>query len=134
MDIHAVGIALLDGKLTDSFQEGQTLVVTNGAADFHDGHLSVIRFGVQTDFILNHIGDMRNHLDSGTRIHAISFILNNLIINLSGGYVAVFVQALINKTFIMANIQICLATVFGHKHLAMLIRVHSTWINIQIRI
>ena len=50
----------------------------------------------------------------------------------TSGYIGVFGQTLINKTFIMSQIQICLRSVIRDKYFAVLNGIHSTWINIDV--
>jgi len=134
MDVHAVGLAFLHSKLTDGLQEGETLVVAHGAANLHNGHISLVGRGVQPYFLLNHIGDMWNHLDGGTRIHPVALVVDDGVVHLSGRHIAVFVQTFINKTLVVANVQVGFPAIFRHIHLSVLVGVHRAGIHIQVRV
>ena len=66
---HDVVASPLGGYLADGLQEGLGLDIAHGAADLHDGHVSVR--GVQrVNVPLDLIGDVGDDLDRGSQIVA----------------------------------------------------------------
>ena len=63
------------GKLTDRFEKGQALDITNSTADFtkHKIHFVFADFQKIFDFV----GDMGDHLDRFTQIIAAAFFFQN---------------------------------------------------------
>ena len=77
---------------------------------------------------------MRDHLYGCSAVIAVALFLKNIPVHTARGHVAVLRQVFIDKTLVMSQIQIGLCTVIGYKYLAVLKRVHRTWVNIQIRV
>ena len=77
---------------------------------------------------------MGDHLYSRAEIFAAALLIQDIPVHLSGGQIGVFVQILINKPLVMAEIQVGLGAVFGHIDLAVLVRAHGAGINVDIRV
>ena len=121
---------LLD--LANSLHKWQGLNITYSTTDFGNNYICTIAGSHIINTLLNLIGDMRNNLDSLAQIITTALLVKNIPINLTSGNIRAFGQININETLIMAQIQISLSTIISNENLAMLIRAHSTWININI--
>ena len=77
---------------------------------------------------------MRNYLYGTPAEIPMTFFLKNRPVNLTGCHIGIFVKAFINESLIVSQIQICLCTVICYKDFSVLNRVHSSRININIRI
>ncbi len=75
---------------------------------------------------------MGDHLDGAPAKIPPPFFVQHAPIYFSGGYVRIFCQVLINKTFIMPQIQIGFRPVVGDEHLAVLDRVHGAGVDIDV--
>src|SRR5699024_8877794 len=80
------------------------------------------------------VGYMRYHLNRSAKVIAASFFIDNRVIHLSGGDIAVLGKVLVDKSLIVSKIQIRFGSVLGHEHLAVLIRAHRSRIDVYIRI
>ena len=64
----------------------------------------------------------------------VAFFLQNRPVYFSGRHVGIFIQALVDETLVVAEIEVCLCAVIGNENLAVLIRAHGSGIDIQIRV
>ncbi len=134
MNVHAIGVTFFNRKLTNGFQKRETFIISHSAANLYNGNLCVIGLGIQSNVVLDHIGDMGNHLDRRAGINSVTLIFNDGMIYFSRSHITMFIQILIDKSFIMTNIQISFATVFSNKYFSVLVGVHGSGIHIQVRI
>ena len=121
-------------KLADGFQKRLTLNVTHRSSHLDDGDPCIIGSVIPVKTALDLIGNMRNDLYGSPSKVTPALLLQHRPVDLSCGDIGVLIQTLINKTFIVPQIQICLCTVICNKHLSMLNGIHRTRININIRI
>ena len=131
----AVVSAELQAELAHRLQERQGLDVAHGAADFDDGHIHRVRLTearAAFDKFLDLIGDMRNHLHGFTQVIAAALFVEHALVNLSGGEIVGLSHAGLNKTLVMAQIQVGLRAVVGDKNLAVLQRRHGARIDVEI--
>ena len=61
-----------------------------------------------------------------------TFLVQYVPVHLAGGQVGVFVQILVDKALVVAQIQIGLSAIVGHEHLTVLQRAHGAGIHIHI--
>ena len=120
--------------LTDGFQKRLGFDITDGTADFGNDHIGVSFFSRTQDAFFDFIGHMRNHLNGAAEIIAAAFFFQHGVINFAAGGITVFGKIDINKTFIVADIQVSFGAVIGNEHFAMLIRAHSAGVDIDIRV
>ena len=83
---------------------------------------------------LDFIGDMRNYLDGSSAVISPPLLLQHGPVNLSGGHIGILIQALIDESLIMSQIQIRLRSIVGDEYLAVLDRIHGSRIHIDIGI
>ena len=75
---------------------------------------------------------MRDNLNSAAAVIAATFTGKNIPVNFTAGYIGAAVEGTVDKTFIMSEIQVSLCTIICDENFAVLIRVHCTWVNIQV--
>src|SRR5206468_10192207 len=86
------------------------------------------------DAIVNHDGDVWNHLNSCAHIIAAPFLQNDSLVNLAAGEIVVPREHAIGESLVMAKIEISLRAVIEHVDFAVLKRIHRSGIDIEIRI
>ena len=118
--------------LADGLNKRQRLNIADGAANFHQHHIHILRDLLHRR--LNLIGDVRNHLHRLPQIVAAPLLGNDLLVNAPGGPVVIAAQPRMRKPLVVPQIEIRLRPVVGNKHFAMLKRRHRPRIHIQIRI
>ena len=77
---------------------------------------------------------MRNYLDGGAKIIAVTLLIQHPLINFAGSHAVGFVAGNTRKTLIMAQIKIRFGTVVSDKYLAVLVWAHGSGVDIEIRI
>ena len=77
---------------------------------------------------------MRNHLHRFSKKLPIAFLVDDRLVDLARGVVAVTRQLASCKTLIVAEIEIRLAPIIQNIDLAMLLWTHGPWIDVDIRI
>ena len=134
MDKQAVGRAHLQRDLPHRLQEGLGLDVANGAADFRDDHVRVGLLAHPVDKFLDLVGDVGNDLDGGAQIFPLALLVQHVPVHLAGGQVGVFVQILVNKTLVVAQVQVGFRAVLGDVHLSVLVGAHGARVHVDIGI
>ena len=121
-------------ELTDGFQKRLTFNITNGSAHLDDGDSGscIRKIAVKPAFDL--IGDVRDNLNGSSAVVAAAFLLKYGPVDLSGGNIGILVQTFIDETLIMSQVQVCLGSVIGNEHLAVLYRIHGSGIDIDVRV
>ena len=107
-------------ELTNRFQEGERLDITDRAADLRDHHV-VVR-GEPADRALDLVGDVRDDLHGGTEVVAASFLRDHRLIDTPGGDVVRLGERLVDEALVVSEIQIGLGAVIGDENLSMLER------------
>lgn len=77
---------------------------------------------------------MRDNLHGPTQVFAVALTLQYFGIDFTSREVTVLVQVDIDKPFVVTQIQVCFGTVIGYEHFTVLVRVHRTGIDVQIRV
>ena len=134
VDVQGVLPANFQAHLADGFDKRLALNVADRAADFGDHHVRVRLFADAVDKMLDLVRDMRNRLHGAAQVAAFPLLPDHVGIDLPGGQVGILVQVLVDKAFIMAQVQVGFRAVLGHVHLAVLVGAHCPGIHIDIRI
>ena len=121
-------------ELADGLQERLALDIAHRTAHLDDGNALFIHALRPVEAALYLIGDMRDNLNRTAAEIPVAFLLKHGPVNLSGSHVGVFIQAFIDKPFIVSQIQVRLRPVVGDKNLSMLDRVHGARIDVDIGI
>ncbi len=130
MDKQAVVSADLRRKLTDGLQKRLALNIADRAAHFNDRYVNIVLPVIDTGF--DFVGNMGDHLNRTPIVIAVALVLQDIPVNSARSNIAVLGQALVDKAFVMAKIQIRFRSVIGYENLSVLKRVHGARINIQI--
>src|SRR5262249_14899006 len=88
VNVQAVLLANVQGELADRFEERQSLDVAHGSADLGDDDIDVLG-GQAVNGRLDLVGDVRNDLHGTAEVVAVSFLLDDALVDLAGGVVAV---------------------------------------------
>ena len=134
MDKNTVIPSYLKRRLPDSLEEWCGLNISYGAAYLGYDDVGVTALADAVKPFLYLVGDMWNDLDRASEIVSPSFLIQYCPVYLSGSDIGIYRQVLVNKSLVMSQVKVGLGTVLGHKDLAVLIRGHSTRINIYIGI
>ena len=77
---------------------------------------------------------MGNDLDRAAQVIAVAFPADHLGVHLAGGHIAIAVQANIDETFVMPQVQVGFCAIIQDVDLTMLIGRHRPGIDIDIRV
>ncbi len=121
-------------KLTDGFQERLTLDIAHRTSGLNDGDMHVFRREIPIKPALDLVGNVRDDLYSTAAVIAPALLLQDGPVYLAGGNVGVLVQAFVDKTLIMSQIQICLSAVIRDEDFAVLHRIHGSRVDVDIRV
>ena len=121
-------------ELADGFKEGLGLDIADGAADFNYHDLGAERSDGPLDAELYLIGDMGDDLNGSALIASAALAVEDCGIDLTGGGIIELCEIFIYKSLVVTDIEVCLGAVIGDENLAVLIRIHRTRVNIEIRI
>ena len=77
---------------------------------------------------------MGNDLNGLAAIYALALVGDHFPVYASGGQVGVLAQGLVNKALVVPQVQVCFRAVVGNEYLAVLYRVHSARVHIQVRV
>ncbi len=80
------------------------------------------------------VGDVRDHLDRATEVLATALGRQDRLVDRSGRRVRVAGQELVGESLVVTEIQVGLAPVLGHEHLAVLERVHRAGVDVDVRV
>ena len=134
MDQRAVARPLVMHKLTDCLQERLALNISDRTTDLNNGNAVLIDIFGAVKSAFDFICDMRNDLHGSPAVITVTLFLQNRPVHLPGRHIGIFVQALINKTLIMSQIQVCLRSVIRDIYFSVLNGIHGSRINIDVRI
>ena len=132
VDVERVLPADVLPELADGLDERQALDVADRAADLDQDDVDVPGDGA--DRVLDFVGDVRDDLHRAAEIVAAALLLDHLQVNLAGRPVVVARRHLVRETFVVTQIEVCLRSVVGDVHLAVLERAHRARVDVDIRI
>ena len=121
-------------ELADCLQERLALDIADGSADLNDSNTVLIHFFSAVETALDFVCDMWDHLHRASAEITVALFLQHGPVYLSGRHIGIFIQALINKTLVVAKIQVRFCAVVGNKNLAVLNRVHGARVNVDVRV
>ena len=123
--------ALFDGDLTYGLQKRLAFDIADRAADLADENVDVlVLHGVNA--LLYLVGHMGYYLHRAAEVSALTLTVENIPVYTSCGDRGVSAQALVDESFIVAEVEVGLRAVVGDEDLAVLIRTHSARINVEI--
>lgn len=112
-------------QLPHGFDEWGTFDVTNGTSKLDDADVGLfIRvidryLGHLLDPILNGVRQVRNNLDRLAQIVAFSFPIDDMLVDLASGDIAISGQGDVEVALVVAQVEINFAAVVQHEALAM---------------
>ena len=77
---------------------------------------------------------MRDDLHALSKVFAGAFLAQHFLVDLAGGDVRLLAQIHVKETLIVADVEIGFGAVLGDIDFAMLERIHSARINVDVRI
>ena len=121
VDVAKVCLFHLELELTEGFTKGHSLNVTDGAPKLNDAHLRY--FALPThgqpshplDPLLDGVGDVRHHLDSLAQVIPLSLLADHALVNLPCRNIVVPTKRDVQKTFIVAKVEVNLEKLFEGK-------------------
>src|SRR5581483_11947734 len=134
MDVHDVLVTRVVAHLADRLEKWQRLDVADGSADLHDADVGMARLRNVFDVRFDLVGDVGDHLDRRPQIVAPAFLFDDRIVDLSGRDVIRALQILVDETFVVTEIQIGLGAVLGNEYLPVLVRIHGTRVDVDVRV
>ena len=131
VDVEAVVLADVEGELADRFEERQPFDVADGAADLGDDHVHVVG-GQLADGRLDLVGDVRDDLHGLAEVVAVAFLLDDRLVDLAGGEVAVAAQRGVGEAFVVAEVEVGFGAVVEDVDLAVLVGAHGAGIDVDV--
>ena len=121
-------------ELSDGFQKGLTLNITDGTTHFNNGNAGIRVSEIAVESAFDFIGNMRDDLYGTAAVIAPAFLLQYGPIDLAGGDIGIFVQTFVDEALVMSEIKVSFCTVIRDENLAVLDGVHGTGVNVDIRV
>ncbi len=134
MDENGIFMSHIQLELPDGFQERLALNVADGAAHLDNGDLCFPASVIPVETALQLIGDVGDHLHGAAAVVSPALLGEYRPVNLAGSDITLLVQALVDETLVMSQIQIRLRSVIRHKYFSVLDGVHGTRVDIDIRV
>ena len=136
MDNDGVVGAKVPLDLPYGLHKGQRLDVAYGAAYLGDYKIVLPAFSQQIDVSFDLIGDVGYHLHGFSQVLAFALLGDHIIIDASRGDVIGLAGGDVEKTLIMAQVQVGFRSVIGHVALPMFIGVEGpgVYINIGVKL
>ena len=133
MDQNGVLVSDVMLELADCLQKRLALDIADRAADLGDGNVGLAVVHV-VNAALDLIGHMRDDLHRAAKITALTLAVENAPENFARGHGGFLVQRLVDKAFVVAEVQVGLRAVVRDEDLAVLIRAHRAGVNVEIRV
>ena len=120
----------IEAELPDRLEKRHALDVADSAPnlDQHDVHVA----GGRPDSVFDFVGDVWNDLYRPSEVVAAALLLDHRQIDLAGRPVAVPCGHHAREAFVVAQIQVRLRAVVCDVHLAVLVRAHGSWIDVDV--
>ena len=134
VDVQRVMGTDLAAYLADGLNKGLAFDIACGAAHLGDDHVRIGLFAYLIDKVLDFVGNVGDDLHRAAQVFAAAFPAENAGEYLAGGQVGVFVQIFIDKTLVMAQIQVCFSAVLGYIHFAVLDGAHGAGVYVDVGI
>jgi len=134
VDEHAAFRPEVRVELTDRLEEGQRLDVADRAADLGDHEVDRLGLGDDQDFVLDLVGDVRDHLHGAAEVVAAPLALDHRVVDRAGGDVRGPRGVLVGEALVMAEVEVGLGAVLGDEDLAVLVRRHGPRVDIEVRV
>mmetsp|Transcript_127504 Transcript_127504/g.342209 ORF Transcript_127504/g.342209 Transcript_127504/m.342209 type:complete len:514 (-) Transcript_127504:151-1692(-) len=140
MDHQEVLVTHPEFELLQCLQVDGALDVPHGAAQLHQADLR--RRAGAVDVLAGHVGDpvldrvrdVRYHLNRLAEVVASALALDDLVVHLAGGHAVSRREGEAQEALVVPEVEVRLAAVFEHVHLAVLEGAHGAGVDIQVRV
>jgi len=130
-EVHADGaVAEFPLQLTDGLKERCRLDVADGAANLGDDKVDLVV--MLQDSVFNLIGDMRHHLYGLAEVVAVTFLVDNSLIDLTRGHRVGLCGADAREALVVTEVEVGLGAIDGHIALAVFVRVQRSRVDIDV--
>ena len=119
-------------ELADRLEERQRLDVADSAADLGDHEVDRLRLGDDQDFLLDLVGDVRDHLHRRAEIVAAPLAPDDRVVDGAGGDVGGARGVVVGEALVVAEVEIGLRPVLGDENLAVLERAHRPRVDVDV--
>ena len=82
--------------------------------------------------LLDFVGDVRDDLNGRAQVFAAALPVDDGLEHAAAGYVAGLGEVFVDEALIVSQVQVGFRAVVGHKHLAVLIGIHSSGVDVDI--
>jgi len=103
-------------------KNGWLSMCADRTADFRNHHIRFGLFAHGIDKALDFVGDVRNHLHGLSKVFAVALFGQHIPVHFTGCQIGKLVQILIDKAFIMPQVQVGFRTVVRDVHFPVLMR------------
>ena len=124
-------VAELEAELPDRLEERQALDVADRAADLAEQEVDAVE--IAQDALLDHVGDVRHHLDGAAEIVAVPLPGQHLGVDPPRRDAVAAARRHAGVALVVAEIEIGLGAVVGDVDLAVLIGAHRARIDVEVR-
>jgi len=120
------------GELADRFEEGETLDVADGAADFGDDDVASHFLGDFVDAGLDLRGDVRNDLNGLALEFAAALLANDPVIHLAAREIVELGEHAIREPLVVAQVEVGFGAVVEDVDFPVLERAHRPRIDVEV--
>ncbi len=119
-------------ELADRLQEWKALDVSNRPSDLDNHGIGLWVSRSAEDLLLDGVGHVRDHLHRGAEVVAPALAGDDLLVDLAGGDVGGHREVLVDEPLVVAEVEVGFRAVVGDEHLAVLVRAHRPWVDVEI--
>src|SRR5687768_12289498 len=119
-------------KLTQSLYERQTFDVAHSSPELCDNYVVIFSLAQQQHSSFYFIGNVRNNLNGFSKICTVALFIYNGLVYATGSDIVRLGRKYVQIPFIMAKIEIGFSSIFRYKTFAVLVRIKSSRIHINI--
>ena len=130
-DVHKHAVAALFLRdLAQRFQKRLALDIADGAAHLGDDDVGARVIAQAIDKLLDLVGDMGDDLHRAAQVVARALFVQHVPVHAPARQVGQLVQVLVDEPLIVAEVEVGLDAVLGHKDLAVLVGAHGTGVDV----
>ena len=134
VDVADVLVSHILAELADSLDERLRLDVADGTANLGDDDVGAGLVGHAVHTRLDLVGDMGNDQHRAAEEVAMALTVDEGLVHRTLRDVGVAVEALVDEALIVAQVEVALVAIVGHKDLAMLEGAHRTGVDVEVGI
>ena len=130
-NIPGTGIPL---HLANRLEEWKPFDIAHRSANFSEDYIGIRGLAQTDDAFLDFIGDVGDDLNGTAEVVASTFFLDDCAVDRAGGDGCFPRQLDVDKALVVSKVEIRFRTIIGDKTLTVLVRVHRSGIDINVRI